>query len=298
MKLRLVNFRCYSDSSFDFGEDGLHLISAPSGQGKSSILMAINFVLYGSGQKVVSHGQSSCSVEFTFQDLHIIRKKKPNKLTVKVDGKIFDDDVAQNIINQKFGTSFNVTGYIAQNALNSFIVMSPAEKLSFLEKFSFHDINLEEIRTRCKNLIQKNNEDFIKIISQTQTIEQIIVELTLPIEEKFPIKTKNTNLATKNEEIRYKNCETCIKKNTHILSKTEKELNDTLILNSFIQNKDENIEGLSLSLENLSIEEQSSDYIGDEELQILKKQLQNIIEFKDFKNIKFQFEESSNQLEI
>ena len=298
MKLRLINFRCYSDNSFDFGEDGLHLISAPSGQGKSSILMAINFVLYGTGQKVVSHGQSSCSVEFTFQDLHIIRKKKPNKLTVKVDGKNFDDDVAQNIINQKFGTSFNVTGYIAQNALNSFIVMSPAEKLSFLEKFSFHDINLEEIRTRCKNLIQKNNEDFIKIISQTQTIEQVILELTLPIEVKFPIKTKNIELTTKNEEIRYKNCETCIKKNTHILSKTEKELNDTLILNSFIQNKDENIEGLSLSLEKLSIEEQSSDYIGDEELQILKKQLQNIIEFKDFKNIKFQFEESSNQLEI
>ena len=62
MKLRLVNFRCYSDNTFDFGEDGLHLISAPSGQGKSSILMAINFVLYGSGQKVVSHGQSSCSI--------------------------------------------------------------------------------------------------------------------------------------------------------------------------------------------------------------------------------------------
>ena len=298
MKLRLVNFRCYSDSSFDFGEDGLHLISAPSGQGKSSILMSINFVLYGTGQKVVSHGQTSCSVEFTFQDLHIIRKKKPNNLIVKVDDKTFQDDVAQNIINQKFGTSFNVTGYIAQNALNSFIVMGPSEKLSFLEKFSFNDINLEEIRTKCKNLIQKNNETFIKLMSQIQTMEQVICELTLPIEVIFPLKTKNMELTTKNEEIRYKNCETSIKKNSHIFSKTQKELNDTLILNSFIQNKDENIEGLSLTLENLSLEEQSSDYIGDEELKILKKRLQTIIEFKDFKNIRSQFEESSNQLEI
>jgi len=298
MKLRLVNFRCYSDSSFDFGEDGLHLISAPSGHGKSSILMAINFVLYGTGQKVVSHGQTSCSVEFTFQDLYIIRKKKPNNLIVKIDDKTFQDEVAQNIINQKFGTSFNVTGYIAQNALNSFIVMGPSEKLSFLEKFSFNDINLEEIRTKCKNLIQKNNETFIKIVSQIQTIEQVISELTLPIEVIFPLKTKNIELTTKNEEIRYKNCEKNIKKNSHIFSKTQKELNETLILNSFIQNKDENIEGLSLTLENLSLEEQSSDYIGDEELKILKKRLQTIIEFKDFKNIRSQFEESSNQLEI
>lgn len=298
MKLRLINFRCYSDSSFDFGEDGLHLISAPSGHGKSSILMAINFVLYGSGQKVVSHGQSSCSVEFTFQDLHIIRKKKPNNLIVNVGDKSFQNDVAQNIINQKFGTSFNVTGYIAQNALNSFIVMGPTEKLSFLEKFSFNDINLEEIRTKCKNLIQKNNEAFIKTMSQIQTMEQVISELDLPIEVKFPLKTKNIELTTKNEEIRYKNCETSIKKNSHILSKTQKELNDTSILNSFIQNKDENIEGLSLTLENLSLEQQSSDYIGDEQLKILKKRLQTIIEFKDFKNIRSQFEESSNQLEI
>ena len=129
-------------------------------------------------------------------------------------------------------------------------------------------------------------------------MEQVICELTLPIEVIFPLKTKNMELTTKNEEIRYKNCETSIKKNSHIFSKTQKELNDTLILNSFIQNKDENIEGLSLTLENLSLEEQSSDYIGDEELKILKKRLQTIIEFKDFKNIRSQFEESSNQLEI
>lgn len=298
MQLRLVNFRCYADKTFDFGENGLFLISAPSGHGKSSILMAINFALYGSGQKVVSHGQTSCIVEFSFQDLHIVRKKKPNILTVIYEGNSFENDVAQNIINKKFGTSFNVTGYIAQNALNSFIVMSPADKLSFLEKFSFQDINLEEIRTKCKSLIQKRNEEFIKIMSQTQTVEQVLSELTYPEEIKLPFKTKNIELSTKNEEVRYKNCETLIRKNTNVLSKIKTELNDTLILNSFIQNKDENIENLCSKLENLSMEETTNDFIGDDELNELKERLKIILSLKDYKSIKSQFEESSNQLEI
>ena len=298
MQLRLVNFRCYADKTFDFGENGLFLISAPSGHGKSSILMAINFALYGSGQKVVSHGQTSCIVEFTFQDLHIVRKKKPNILTVKYEGNIFENDVAQNIINSKFSTSFNVTGYIAQNALNSFIVMSPADKLSFLEKFSFQDINLEEIRTKCKALIQKRNEEFIKIMSQTQTVEQVLSELTVPIEVTCPFKTKNIELSIKNEEVRYKNCETLIRKNTHVLSKIQTELNDTLILKSFIQNKDENIENLCSKLENITIEETTNDFIGDDELNEQKNRLKIILSLKDYKNIKSQFEESYNQLEI
>ena len=36
MKLRLVNFKCHKDETFEFGENGLNLISAHSGSGKSS----------------------------------------------------------------------------------------------------------------------------------------------------------------------------------------------------------------------------------------------------------------------
>ena len=72
MKLKLINFRCYTEKTFDFGEKGLALLSGPSGQGKSSLLMAINFVLYGTGTKVVTYGKTSCCVELEFDDLKII----------------------------------------------------------------------------------------------------------------------------------------------------------------------------------------------------------------------------------
>ena len=297
MKLRLVNFRCHLDKTFDFGENGLFLISAPSGHGKSSILMAINFVLYGKGQKVVSHNQSSCSVELTFQDLFITRKKKPNKLVIKfADGTTYDDDIAQKIIDQRFGTSFDVTGYIAQNALNSFIVMGPTEKLAFLEKFSFQDINLEELRKKCKSLISQTNEDFIRCMSQTQTIEQVISELVEPKPINFPLKTKNRDLAKKNEEIKLRNSEKLIKKNTTIINKTKDELNCTKILNSYIKNKEENIDSICSKLEILKLEQTDNDFIGEEKLIEYKTLLQNLLSLEKLKILINQFENETCQL--
>ena len=69
MKIKLKNFRCYVEKEFDFGEDGLLLLSGMSGSGKSSLLLAITFVLYGTGTKVVTFGKTSCSVEMEFEEL-------------------------------------------------------------------------------------------------------------------------------------------------------------------------------------------------------------------------------------
>ena len=134
MKLKLTNFRCYSEKTFDFGENNLSLLSAPSGSGKSSILMGINFALFGLGNKIVSFGQSTSIVELTYDDLQITRKRKPNVLIVKniIDGSTYLDDVAQSVIDKKFGTCFSITGYMEQDASNSFIKMKPMEKLAFL----------------------------------------------------------------------------------------------------------------------------------------------------------------------
>ena len=56
MQLSLKDFRCYKDKTFNLGEKGITLISGSSGKGKSTILIAIYFVLYGSGTKLVSYG--------------------------------------------------------------------------------------------------------------------------------------------------------------------------------------------------------------------------------------------------
>ena len=66
MKLTLINFLCYENATFDFGENGLILISGLSGAGKSSLLKAIIFALFGDGNKLQTFGKISCQVILEF----------------------------------------------------------------------------------------------------------------------------------------------------------------------------------------------------------------------------------------
>jgi DNA repair exonuclease SbcCD ATPase subunit len=202
MYVKLKNFRCYETATFNFDDNGLFLLYGNSGKGKSSILMAINFCLFGIGTKIIRRGETSCSVEMQFGDLKIVRTKRPNRVVVN---DIYEDDVAQNIINEKFGVTFNNTGYIEQNATNSFIMMSPADKLQFLEKFAFQNVNLGDIKIRCKSLIARREMEVKKTSAQLESAISYLNELDEPSPVEFPLKCKNKDIAIKNEEIMYKN---------------------------------------------------------------------------------------------
>ena len=134
MHLHLKNFRCYEDTKFDFGEKGLVLLSGSSGKGKSTILMAIDFALFGNGTKIVSHGKKSCSVALQIGDLKIERKKGPNHIIVNDK---YEDAAGEAIIQHKFGKIFNSVSYIPQNPKKSFVLMSPSDMLILILDLSF-----------------------------------------------------------------------------------------------------------------------------------------------------------------
>ena len=255
MKVTLKNFRCYENQTFDFGVGGLALLSGASGKGKSSIFLGIYFALFGIGTKLTMYGKTSCLVILEFDGMVITRTKKPNRVIVKDGGGTYEDDVAQSVINIKFGETFETTGYISQNAKNSFILMSPIEKLGFLEKFAFQDTDLLQIKIRCKNVINERYEKLLKTTSQLEMVSAMVKELKEPEYMEFPmgnrlkkIKPGLREKEIKNTTIKYKNSNTLISKCAKKIKLVQKELHSLELFESKIQSKEETIDSINKKL--------------------------------------------------
>ena len=106
MKLELENFRCHKKAGFEIPDTGLVLLSGVSGAGKTTVLNAITYALYGKLAKPYSHDQTKCSVRIegyripgSEETLDIVRKSPGSRLKVTCNGKEYEDDGAQGVID-------------------------------------------------------------------------------------------------------------------------------------------------------------------------------------------------------
>jgi DNA repair exonuclease SbcCD ATPase subunit len=304
MKIHLKNFRCYTNKIFDIKDNSLVLISGQSGVGKSTILIAINFCLYDVGKKIKTFGKTSCSVTIEINDLKITRTKTPDTLTLIKDNKEFADDAAQNIVNQIFGEAFDVVSYLQQNALNSFISMSPTNKLDFIESFAFKDINLKFLKEKCKDEINKRKSQLLKTTNSLELTTNIFNEMEKPKEVIFPLKVKKEDYerVEKSQELKIKNCVKRIKISKKCIVDLQQQLKDYQILQTFISSKDDSVNDIIEEINNLSLNDSNdTDSNSEEYLQDLKSRLKNLISKKELinlqdniKNDKIKLEEMKN----
>ena len=183
MKLHLINFRIYENKVFDLGSNGITLIAGKSGQGKSTILLAITFALYGTGTKLQTNGKKSCSVMLELDDgMKIYRSKCPNKVLVN---DCYENETGESIIREKFGN--NLVSYIPQNMSESFIYMTPMARLSFLEKFAFGDIDIVSVKTKIKTLIKTFTDEHNKSLGSLEMLTQLLSETKKPDKIEFPL---------------------------------------------------------------------------------------------------------------
>lgn len=292
----MKDFLCYTDSTFDFGNSGVALLSGPSGVGKTSILRGIFFALFGEGNKLQANGSTSCRVELDFDDLKIIRTKRPNRLIVN---DVYEDESAQEVINKTFGDTFKVTGYIQQNNLNSFILMSPLEKLAFLEKFAFRDVDLGKIKAKCKAYILQTSDSLVGIVSQLGMAKNVLEEIEKPVEKKFPLKCKKSDRdkVQKNEIIRLKNCKVLISRTEKDLKKISEELADVRVLEATLASRKETLLNLDNTLSEINKEINELKYDGDDVLESLEKSLIIVLALRELYAVQTQISLDKSQLE-
>lgn len=185
MRLILTRFRKYEYREFEFQDTGIVLLQGNSGAGKSTILNAILFVLYGKVRKPAHYGCDSCMVELYVNNentnLYIQRKHKPNVLHVKYNDKEYDDECAQSVINSIYNNydRFLVSSYIRQKIEYSILTLPPQAQSTLLENIVFDTMDHAKHKETLKSEIKSRVTELNKISGEISTLRKLDTEIKL-----------------------------------------------------------------------------------------------------------------------
>jgi len=185
------NFRCYKNTVLELPDKGIILLYGTSGIGKTTILKAIHFVITGKENKCVMYGEKKCSVKLEYKDMTITRTKNPNHLILEIDNNKYENDIAQNIIYKRYGEYFNITSYIAQKSIDSFLSMSLNSKLEFFNSIALKNINVLELKEKVRNKIKERKKLVSDKNNEIRILKNQFSNITEPIEINCPFKVCN-----------------------------------------------------------------------------------------------------------
>ena len=288
MILTLHNFRCYRDKIFELPDKGLILLSGISGVGKTTILLAIYYVLYGrlKGQQVLSYGEKKSTVTLLYKDLTITRTKGPDSLILTINDKEYIDDDAQEIIDNKFGKKFHLTSYASQKMINTFFSLSSSDKTKFLEELTLQTTaeSIEEIKNKVKIKLRETKDIFQRNIGELDFLEKELEQIENP--EKIQCPVDDIKEFTK----QWNN----IKKEIEILTIEHNELKIKLqeqqIIKTKLNKEQEIIQELEKNIKELQVKKDELDF--EDNIEDLEEVLEYLIKKREYILLTKKYEEN------
>ncbi len=198
LKLKIKDFKCWSNFEIDIPLSGVTGIIGKSGGGKTSLLQAIYWCFHGTVRSVAPNhmDKAKTCVLLSFNGITIERSKNPNRLLFIFNNVTHEDKVAQSLIDEMFGSSelWNSCSYVSQGNRNNFLSMLNTNKMDFLNKIAFHEKDpsffINKISDKIADVDTKVKIDMGKYMANLEsfnTSKEILgdMELTLLLDDEL-----------------------------------------------------------------------------------------------------------------
>lgn len=182
MKLLLNNFKHHKKLEIELPDVGLVRIAGRSGAGKSSVLSAIAWALYGKINNVATWDEKNVEVSLSLPNLKVVRSKGPNYLIAnEIEGGTSQSEV-ERVLKMNH-LEFSVSSYVSQGQKNSLINLSPSEQLDIIANLSYNGSDTvpavwkEKINKEIKQLeldYSKNKDILLHQSSRAASLNQQI----------------------------------------------------------------------------------------------------------------------------
>jgi exonuclease SbcC len=183
--LKLINFLSHSETELTFEDEKKCLIDGKSGVGKSSIVEAIIWALYGKGRSdnrsLVKNGEKSCSVEITLKDgqkaFKVLRKvtdsgKQSVTAESSDDGEEFSpvqvngvrglqEWIETELVHASYTLFINSVAY-PQDNVDNFVKQTSSKRKDLLLEIA-GSANYDLLYTRAKDMLSLKEEAIARL---------------------------------------------------------------------------------------------------------------------------------------